>query len=90
MTAELKFKPGKEIHGKKAKKQQKRSGSKISVPTSSNRLECELVEGEPKHSEEFSTLSELSAVDTAVVTVEVLEELTEEEVADRHRLELKI
>ncbi|WP_414585330.1 hypothetical protein [Scytonema sp. PCC 10023] len=90
MTAELEFKPGKEVHAKKAKKQQKRSGSKILVPTSSNPLECELVEGEPKLREEFSTLSELSAVDTAVVAVEVLEELTEEEVADRHRLELKI
>lgn len=45
MTAELEFKPSKEVHGKKAKKQQKRSGSKISVPTSSNLLECELVEG---------------------------------------------
>lgn len=42
------------------------------------------------HLEEFSTESELSAVDTEVVAVEVLEELTEDEVAERHRLELKI
>jgi hypothetical protein len=40
-------------------------------------------------SEENSPLSELAA-DTVVVAVEVLEELTEEEKADRHRLELKI
>ncbi|MEC4812738.1 MAG: hypothetical protein SAK29_05610, partial [Scytonema sp. PMC 1069.18] len=41
------------------------------------------------HSSENSPLNELAA-DTVVVAVEVLEELTEEEKAERHRLELKI
>jgi hypothetical protein len=88
-VAELKS--GQKVRAKKGNKQRKGSESEISVSTSSsNPVELELVEHEPKQKEEFSTLSELSAGDTIVVAVEVLEELTSLEVADRHRLELKI
>lgn len=35
-------------------------------------------------------MSELSRVEVRTATIEVLEELTEQEVAERHRLELKV
>ncbi|MDM9383521.1 hypothetical protein QUB80_22805 [Chlorogloeopsis sp. ULAP01] len=89
-VGKLKLKPGQEVNANKSDKRVKRSDSEISVTTTCNSSEQESVEHEPKPREEFATESELPTADTVVVAVEVLEELTEEEKADRHRLELKI
>jgi hypothetical protein len=84
-VTKVKFKPGEEVDANKDNKLLKKSDSEISAATS-----CNFLEREPMHSEEFSTESELPAADTVVIAVEVLEELTQDEADDRHRLELKI
>jgi hypothetical protein len=91
MTVEkLKLKPGQEVNVNKGDKRVKRSDSQISVTTTYDSSEQELVEHEPKPREGFATECELPTDDTVVIAVEVRSELTEEEKADRHRLELKI
>ncbi len=70
------------------------SDSEISVPTSCNPLDLELLERALQPDEKTSSMSELSEPEaTSVATVEVvevLEELTGEEASERHRLELKV
>ncbi|MDF5723000.1 MAG: hypothetical protein PUP91_21505 [Rhizonema sp. PD37] len=79
-VTKLEFNPGQEV---KRNQQRKRSHS---VSTSSNPSEVELAR-KPEHLEEISTSISVSDIDTVV---DVLSELTEDEKADRHRLELKI
>lgn len=73
------------------------SETDIRVPTSCNPLDLELIESTKQQMEEISSDSESAASSETVVTVEatdttveVLEELTFEEVSERHRLELKV
>jgi len=67
------------------------SDSEISVPTSCNPLDLELISSSSNQQEEMRLVSESSEAEAILVAaVEVLEELTEAEEADRNRLELKV
>lgn len=67
------------------------SDSEISVPTSCNPLDLEPVSSDSNQTEEMPLMSEPSEAEAILVTaVEVLEELTEAEEADRQRLEIKV
>ncbi len=67
------------------------SDSEISVPTSCNPLDLELIDSNGNQHEEILLGVELSKVEEIpVATVEVLEELTQQEAAERHRLEIKV
>ena len=69
------------------------SDNEIVIPTSCNPLDLELVSSESNQPEEMPLVSEfeLSNAETiSVPAVQVLEELTEAEVAELHRLELKV
>ncbi|MCP6762129.1 MAG: hypothetical protein NHB32_26040 [Fischerella sp. CENA71] len=89
-VGKLKLKPDQKVNINESDKQVKRSDSEISVTTTCNSSQQELIEQEPQLREEFATESQLPIADTVVVGIEMLSELTEEEKADRHRLELKI
>lgn len=72
------------------------SDNECSVPVSCNPLDLELVNSEIKEVEELPSESKSSesqprdTVEQPSTAVEVVQELTEEEVADRHWLELKV
>jgi hypothetical protein len=67
------------------------SDSEIVVPTSCNPLDLELINSDPNQSDEIPSGFELCDPEAILVpAVEVLEELTEAEVALRYRLELKV
>ncbi|MFB2772436.1 hypothetical protein ACE1AT_24600 [Pelatocladus sp. BLCC-F211] len=89
-VGKLKLKPDQKVDINKSDKRVKRGDSEISVTTTCNSSQQELVEQEPQLREEFATDSQLPTADSVVVAIEMLSELSEEEKADRHRLELKI
>ncbi len=67
------------------------SEREITVPTSCNPLELELTDSNSGRDKEIRSGGELLEVENIpIATVEVLEELTEQEAAERHRLELKV
>lgn len=67
------------------------SDSEIVVPTSCNPLDLELVSSELNQPEEILSVSESSDEEViAVPAVQILEELTEAEAAELHRLEFKV
>jgi hypothetical protein len=67
------------------------SDSEIVVPTSCNPLDLELINSESNQPGEVLSVSELSEEEAiSVPAVYVLEELTEAEVAELHRLELRV
>lgn len=69
------------------------SDSEISFPISCNPLDLELVNSELNQPEEMASMSESELSDAktiSVAAVQILEELTEVEAAELHRLELKV
>jgi hypothetical protein len=69
------------------------SDTEIVVPTSCNSLDLELVSSKSNQQEEMPLVSESESSDAKTISVpavQVLEELTEAEAAELHRLELKV
>jgi heat shock protein HspQ len=69
------------------------SDNEIVIPTSCNPLDLELVSSESNQPEEMPLVSEFELSDAETISVpavQVLEELSEAEVAELHRLELKV
>lgn len=72
------------------------SDNEISVPTSCNPLDLELINSNSKQHEELpsngksASTEKVITVEAMVMDVEVLEELTQQEANERHRLELKV
>lgn len=67
------------------------SDNEIVIPTSCNPLDLELIDSEPNQPDEILLVSESSDTEAISVTAfQVLEELTEAEAAELHRLELKV